>query len=457
MNRSKVYRLFLVFLIVAVCNMGCQTSSGEKAAKQPNVVIIFTDDQGYADLSSYGATAFETPNIDQLAADGIRFTDFYVAATVCTPSRAALMTGSYPKRVGLHESVLRPFSTTGLSPDEFTMAEMLGQVGYKTACVGKWHLGHQKKFMPNNQGFDYFFGVPYSNDMDSYYYRGVDFQSPPLPLYENETQIEAGPDQKYLTRRFTDAAIDFVKNNGEKPFFLYLAHIMPHIPLHASEDFDGKTSYGLYGDVISELDWNVGRLTDYLKAEGLYDDTIIIYTSDNGPHRAAGEGSALPLRGWKTQTWEGGQRVPGIITWPAQIPSEFVSNEPVTTMDLMPTLAAITGARLPTDRRIDGRNIADFLRKPSTGLDDEPIFYYATNGVVEAVRLGKWKLHIAKSRGFARDQTFSPSLFNLEEDISEVQNLAEEHPEVVNKLQALIQEFDEQLTREARPVGSLDQ
>ncbi len=456
-NKSKRHSLFLVFLIAGLCTVACQTASDEKEASQPNVIIIFTDDQGYADLSSYGATAYQTPNIDQLAADGIRFTDFYVAATVCTPSRAALLTGSYPKRVGLHESVLRPFSTTGLSPEEFTMAEMLGQVGYQTACVGKWHLGHQPEFMPNNQGFDYFFGVPYSNDMDSYYYRGVDFQSPPLPLYENETQIEAGPDQSLLTRRFTDAAIDYIKDRKEGPFFLYLAHVMPHIPLHASEEFKGSTGYGLYGDVITEIDWNVGRLIDFLKKEGLYENTIIVFSSDNGPHRAENEGSAKPLRGWKTQTWEGGQRVPGIITWPRQIPSGFVSSEPVTTMDLMPTLAAITGAPLPADRKIDGRNIADFLRKPLAGLEDEPIFYYATNGMVEAVRLGKWKLHVAKSRGFPRDQTFSPSLFNLEEDITETQNLAEQYPEIVNQLEELILGFDQQLSREARPVGSLNQ
>nr|WP_299385891.1 sulfatase [Allomuricauda sp.] len=450
-----------MFLTAALAIGACQTKNRDKASGQktekPNVIIIFTDDQGYADLSSYGATKFQTPNLDSLVAAGIRFTDFYVPATVCTPSRAALLTGSYPKRVGLHESVLRPFSDTGLSPNEYTMAEMLKDVGYQTACVGKWHLGHQPEFMPNRQGFDHYFGVPYSNDMDSHYYKGIDFQSPPLPLYHNEEQIESSPDQRYLTRRFTDEAISYIGNHREKgPFFLYLAHIMPHIPLHVSEEFDGKTSYGLYGDVITELDANVGRLVNFLKREGLFDNTILIYTSDNGPHHDLNAGSAFPLRGWKTQTWEGGQRVPGIIVWPDQIPANVVSNEPISTMDIMPTLAAFSGANLPEDITIDGRNIAGFLKNPGQTLPETPFFYYATNGNVEAVRLGDWKLHIAKSRGRKEADTFPISLFNLKEDVGEQVNLAGEHPNKVEMLQQLILDFDAQLKQQARPVGKAE-
>ncbi|SHI58391.1 Arylsulfatase A [Arenibacter nanhaiticus] len=455
MNRN-----FSISLIVGLLLFSCRGKSDkeEKDTKttKPNIIVIFTDDQGYADLSCYGATAYRTPHIDELASQGVRFTDFYVPATVCTPSRAALLTGSYPKRVGLHESVLRPFSDTGLSPNEYTMAEMLKDVGYQTACVGKWHLGHQPEFMPNNQGFDYFFGVPYSNDMDSFLYREINFQSPPLPLFENEKQIESGPDQRFLTKRFTDATIKYIKDHKDAPFFVYLAHIMPHIPLHVSEEFEGKTSYGLYGDVISELDWNVGRIVSFLKEEGLFENTIIVFTSDNGPHRAVNRGAALPLRGWKTQTWEGGQRVPGIITWPSQIPSKVVSNELVTTMDLMPTLAAITGGKLPLGSSIDGRNLKHFLKNPTSELQEYPLYYYATNGSVEAVRLGKWKLHIAKSIGYDSNKNFPVSLYDLKNDLGEQENVAHRYPEVVSKLNELIIQFDKQLTKEARTVGRIE-
>lgn len=446
----------LICLVISTMLSFCKSPQKERGANiKPNVIVILTDDQGYADLSSFGATAYQTPHIDQLASEGIRFTDFYVPATVCTPSRAALMTGSYPKRVGLHESVLRPYSTTGLSPDEYTMAEMFADAGYRTACMGKWHLGHYEEFMPNRQGFDHFFGVPYSNDMDSYFYQNLNFQSPPLPLYENSVQIESSPDQRHLTRRFTDAAIEFIKKE-EKPFFVYLAHIMPHIPLHVSEEFEGKTSYGVYGDVIAEIDWNVGRLISFLKEEGLYDNTIIVYTSDNGPHEDVNAGSANPLRGWKTQTWEGGQRVPGIITWPAQIPTNVVSDQLVTTLDMMPTFASIVGASLPADRTLDGRDIVSLLKNPKgTRLTDTPFFYYALNGDVEAVRLGKWKLHVAKSKGHDEEDVFPVSLFDLENDISEQENVADQNPEIVKKLQVHIAKFDKHLTENARPVGEI--
>ena len=410
----------------------------------PNIIMIFTDDQGYADLSSYGATEYRTPHIDALAKNGIRFTNFYVPATVCTPSRAALLTGRYPIRADLHEAVLFPFSTKGMLPEEYTMAEMLKDVGYQTASVGKWHLGHLPEFMPTKQGFDYYFGVPYSNDMDSHYYESVDFQSPPLPLYENETLIELGPDQRYLTRRFTNAAIDFIKERDEKvPFFIYLAPVMPHIPLSVSENFVGKTDYGLYGDVISEIDWNVGRITAFLKAEGLSNNTILIYTSDNGPHEAKNKGSAKPLRGWKAQTWEGGQRVPGIISWPKKIPKNAVIHAPVSTLDLMPTLASITKGVLPKDRPTDGRNIENLLLNPSIEFEEFPFFYFSRTGQLEAVRLGKWKLHIAKSLGWDhKSAAFPLSLYDLENDIGESENLASQFPEVVRNLKRLIDDFE---------------
>ncbi|MCY4161636.1 MAG: sulfatase [Flavobacteriaceae bacterium] len=412
--------------------------------EKPNIIIIFTDDQGYADLSSYGATEYQTPNIDELANNGIRFTNFYVPATVCTPSRAALLTGRYPIRANLHEAVLFPFSKTGLLPEEYTMAEMLKDVGYQTACIGKWHLGHLPEFLPTKQGFDYYFGVPYSNDMDSHYYKSKDFQSPPLPLYENETQIESGPDQRYLTKRLTDSAIDFIqKRDKSTPFFLYLAHVMPHIPLFASEDFKGKTDYGIYGDVISEIDWNVGRITSYLKEEGLFHNTLIIYTSDNGPHKAKDKGSAKPLRGWKAQTWEGGQRVPGIISWPKKIPKKTVISELVSTLDLMPTLAGFTEASLPVNKPTDGRNIDALLLNPSIKLEEFPFYYFSRRGQLEAVRLGKWKLHVAKSLGWDHQSgNFPISLYDLESDIGERNNLASQYPEIVLNLKHFIDTFE---------------
>jgi len=441
---------FLLILIGAACS---KTSQKED---RPNVIIIFTDDQGYSDLSSYGAVGIETPNIDALAASGIRFTDFYVPATVCTPSRAALMTGSYPKRVGLHEAVLFPFSEEGLNTNEVTMAEVFKSSGYATACIGKWHLGHQPEFMPNRQGFDHFFGVPYSNDMDGYFYRGRDFQSPPLPLYKNEKLVESGPDQRYLTKRYTEELTEYIEGHGQEPFFIYMAHNMPHIPLHTSEDFAGSSKQGLYGDVIQEIDWSVGEIVKTLKAMGLYDNTIIVFTSDNGPHRGKNGGTAQPLRGFKASTWEGGQRVPGIISWPNRIPAGVESNAVINTMDLFPSLTRFAGAELPASRVIDGRDLSDYLLNPKDqSVADAPFYYYARNGEVEAVRLGKWKLHVKKSIGWTEENgTFTPMLINLDDDISETTNLAAQEPEIVEQLAELITEFDLRLTKEARPVGT---
>ncbi|WP_186758121.1 sulfatase family protein [Echinicola salinicaeni] len=412
------------------------------ARSSPNIIIFFTDDQGYADVGCYGAEGYETPNFDELAASGIKFTDFYVPATVCTPSRAGLLTGRYPKRSQLHEAVLFPYSEEGLKPEEYTMAEMLKSSGYSTYCIGKWHLGHQEEFMPNNQGFDEFYGVPYSNDMDNYYYKRNNFQSPPLPFYRNTKLIENGPDQRYLTKRYTEETIKQIKNRGNQPFFIYLAHNMPHKPLYASPDFEGKSGKGIYADVIMELDWSMGEIIKTLKEEGIYENTIIIFTSDNGPQ----VGSAQPLRGKKAQTWEGGQRVPGIISWPSVIPADIESEQFVSTLDLYPTLAHIAGAKIPEGLKMDGIDISKYLYAPEKeNLPDRPFYYYARNGKVEGIRLGKWKLHIEKSIGWNQEEngTFKVSLYNLDEDVSEERNVADKYPNIVKKLSDMINEFEE--------------
>jgi len=430
-----------IILFVLLANnlwSGCNPKAGF-AEEKPNIIIFFTDDQGYADVGCYGAEGFETPHLDKLATEGIRFTDFYVPATVCTPSRAGLLTGRYPKRANLHEAVIFPYSKHGLSPEEYTMAEMLKNAGYSTACIGKWHLGHEEEFMPNNHGFDYFFGVPYSNDMDGHYYKHNDFQSPPLPVYRNKEIIEEGPDQRYLTKMYTEEAITFIQQEKDNSFFLYLSHNMPHTPLYVSENFDGKSEQGLYGDVIMELDWSVGEIVNVLKENGIYENTIFIFTSDNGPR----VGSAAPLRGKKATTWEGGQRVPAIIVWPGKIPSNSTSSAMVTSMDFMPTFSKITGADIPADIVLDGMDISELLMHPdSIQLPERPFFYYARNGDVEAIRLGKWKLHIGKTLGWNSETEFPVSLYNLETDISETENLAGKHTEIVERMQSMLLDFD---------------
>lgn len=447
LNRNFLVWSFLV--VVSLTSVSCTKQSDQK----PNIIVFFTDDQGYADVGCYGAEGFETPHLDQLAKEGIRFTDFYVPATVCTPSRAGLLTGQYPKRVNLHEAVVFPFSEHGLEPEAYTMAEMLKENGYTTACIGKWHLGHQEKYMPNNQGFDYFYGVPYSNDMDNHFYKHMNFQAPPLPFYRNTELIEAGPDQRYLTRRYTEETIKRIKNRGDQPFFIYLAHNMPHLPLYVSEAFAGKSEKGLYGDVIMELDWSMGEIVKALKEEGIYDNTIMVFTSDNGPR----VGSAKPLRGLKAETWEGGQRVPGIIAWPEEIPAGQVCDELVSTLDLFPTFAKIAGATVTSEMQLDGVDITKLLRNSqTTKLEPRPFFFYARNGNPEAVRLGKWKLHMAKSIGWNPDNEgdFEIALYNLESDVRERTNVASKHPEVVSKLRLLIDQFDVQLEKERQSLSA---
>lgn len=423
--------------------------------ESPNFIIILTDDQGYGDTGRYGAVGFETPNLDRMADEGLRFTDFYVPATVCTPARAALLTGSYPRRVSLHEAVLYPFSEHGLHPDEQTIPELLKPLGYRTGMVGKWHLGHRAEFMPTRQGFDWFFGVPYSNDMDAYYYRNRDFQSPPLPLYENEAQVESGPDQDLLTRRYTDAAVRFIRENADEPFFLYVAPNMPHLPLHVSADFAGSAERGLYGDVIQEIDWSVGQILAALEETGLDERTLVFFTSDNGPVLRPDAGSAGPLRGGKATTWEGGTRVPGIVRWPSHVPAGSVTGAVATVMDLLPTIVSLAGGEIPADLVVDGFDLSPLLLRPTEAESPyDALVYYSRDGMPEAIREGQWKLHVGKSRGWdPANGDFPVSLYDLATDPGEVRNIAGDHPELVQRLREKLRRIDARLAREARPVG----
>jgi arylsulfatase A len=443
-------------------------------AAKPNVIIIFNDDMGYADIGCFGSET-KTPRIDQMAAEGRKFTDFYVTSSVCTPSRASLMTGCYPKRVLGASGVFFPnkIREAGLDPRHFTIAELLKSVGYKTLHAGKWHLGDAIKFLPTRQGFDTFYGIPYSNDMypsrsmkyadDCNFRNGYSKQkladlyaktpagAHPMkkhnvPLMRDEECIEFPLDQTTMTRRLADESIRFIKEsvNEKKPFFIYLANPMPHVPLFVSPEFEGKTGQGLYSDVIAELDFHTGRVLDALKANGVDENTLVIFTSDNGPWLVKGKhgGSAKPLRAGKGSSYEGGHRVPCIMRWPAKIPAGTVSSEVATTMDVMPTFAAITGAQIPADVRCqpDGHNIVSLM----TGGTDEKSPYEALY-LGGAVRAGKWKYR--KGPQYAKwlapgttpkENPTVTQLFNLADDPAESNNLIDQYPEVAARLSALL-------------------
>jgi len=416
-----------------------------QSSRPPNFIVIFTDDQGYQDLGCFGSPDIKTPRIDRMAAEGIKFTDFYVAAPVCTPSRAALMTGCYPQRVGL-PSVLNPKSRIGINPNEITLAELLKTRGYATACIGKWHLGHLPPFLPTRNGFDYYFGIPYSNDMDR-----EKLGEPPIPLMRNEEIIEQPANQDTLIERYTDEAIKFIRANRDRPFFLYLPHTMPHVPLHVSERFRGKSKRGLYGDVIECLDWSTGRILDTLSELGLERNTLVVYTSDNGPWLSKGKygGSALPLRAGKGTTYEGGMRVPCVMRWVGKIPAGTVCSEVATTMDLYPTFAKLAGAKLPTDRIIDGKNIWSLMSgEPNARSPHEAFFYYRAYAL-EAVRSGRWKLILPHPVGRRRrrrpPKKVPEALYDLKTDIGETTDVSAEHPDIVKRLRELAERCREDL------------
>jgi len=426
-------------------------AAGNSATTKPNIVFILTDDLGYTDLSCYGASNIKTPNLDRMAAEGLRLTDFHTPAGVCTPTRASLMTGCYPKRVGLHVAVLGPTDRKGLNPSEITLAELLRGQGYATGIIGKWHLGTRPEFLPTRQGFDYYYGMPGPNHGASDLYRG-------------EERLAANQDVNLdeWTATCTAEAVQFIKKSKGKPFFLYLAHGAPHIPLHASDRFRGKSARGLYGDVIEEIDWSVGEVLKTLRDENLDQTTLVIFTSDNGPSGQA----APPFHGGKGSTWEGGHVVPCIARWPGRVPAGQVSGGLLAMMDFYPTLARLGGARAPEDRIIDGLDFSTLLlgaagaRSPRATL-----VYCARDGRMAAIREGKWKLHVdVPSERWAgklppealldkKPTTPPPWLYDLETDVGETRNLAAEHPEIVTRLRRLLEETDARLEREMRPAA----
>jgi len=435
-------------------------AGGEEPVRErdPNIIILFTDDQGYADVGAYGAEGFETPHLDRMAAEGVRFTDFYVAQPVCGASRAALLTGCYPNRIGLPGAPDHS-AKYGIAAGEMTLAELLKQRGYATAIFGKWHLGHLPQFLPTRQGFDEYFGLPYSNDMWPHHPTSKDYY-PDLPLIEGEDVIELNPDQSRLTARYTERAVDFIERNRERPFFLYMPYTMAHVPLAVSDRFEGKSEQGLYGDVIMEIDWSVGRIMEAVRKAGADERTLFIFTSDNGPWFSYGNhgGSAGPLREGKGTTWEGGVRVPCIMRWKDRIPKGTVCREPAMTIDILPTVAAATGAPLPA-HGIDGKDIGPLMfGEPGAKCPHEAYYFYYRKNDLEALRAGKWKLvfpHEYRSltgepgmdgqpNGYSRLKC-GLELYDLENDLGEEHDVAAANPAVVERLQALAEKARDDL------------
>jgi arylsulfatase A-like enzyme len=463
-----MFRCVLALTMLAV--VGRPVTAAEPA--HPNVVLILTDDQGYGDVGCYGATDVRTPNIDGLAREGLRFTNFYVSQPVCTASRASLLTGCYANRVGL-TGALNHTSNVGINPRETLLSELCKSQGYATAIYGKWHLGHHPVFQPTRHGFDEFFGIPYPNDHGPLHpvVKGL----PSLPLFENETVVARDPDQSQFTRQITERSVRFIDRHKDGPFFLYVAHVMPHVPIFASEKFRGTSRRGLYGDVVQELDWSVGEILAALRRNGLDEKTLVIFTSDNGPFLSYGEhaGAAGPFRGGKLTTFEGGVRMPGIVRWIGHVPAGRVTDEIASTMDLFVTIARLVGAKLP-DVKLDGIDIAPLLLGEANAKGRE-MFWYYSGDELQAFRRGDWKLHLPHEylevagppgrggkpsnfdqikpaaielsgiRGIAsrhgyRVESMGLTLYNLKDDPGERTDVAGKHPDVVKRLQSVAAE-----------------
>lgn len=441
----------LILLLTIILLFSC--SPVKEKVGPPNIIIIMTDDQGYQDLGCFGATDIETPHLDNMAANGVLFTDFYAAQAVCSASRAALLTGCYPNRLGIHGAFM-PDSPKGLNPSETTIAELLKDIGYHTAIYGKWHLGDHESMMPLNQGFDEYFGIPYSNDMWPLHpEQGPIFNFGPLPLYEDDKVIDTLTDQSLLTTQITEHSVDFINRNSDQPFLLYVAHPQPHVPLYVSDKFKGKSERGLYGDVIMEIDWSTGQIIEALKENGIEENTLILFTSDNGPWLNYGDhsGSAYPLREGKGTAWEGGQREPTILYYPDKVKPARRIDIPMMNIDILPTIAEITGASLP-EEAIDGKSMWDIWQGTSTISPQEAYFFYYKTNELHGVRYKNWKLYFPHEyrtlngrKGGAGGQPVpyeynvisQIELYDLSNDISETNNIAELHPEVVDTLSSL--------------------
>ncbi len=451
---------FMMFLVIAAC-MSIADKIKPEPHTGPNVILILTDDQGYRDVGVFGSPDISTPNLDQLADEGVVLTSFYAAQAVCSASRAAILTGCYPNRIGIHNAFM-PGSNIGLHPSEVTMAEMLKAEGYATGIFGKWHLGDRPEFMPLSQGFDEFYGIPYSNDMwPNHPQQGTVFNFGHLPLYQNRTVIDTLTDQSGLTTQITERSLNFINQHKDRPFFLYLAHPQPHVPLFVSEKFRGKSAAGLYGDVIMEIDWSVGQIMQALKDHGIERNTVVIFTSDNGPWLAYGNhaGSALPFRHGKGTAWEGGHREPFIIRYPAGLKKGKRIEKPVMAIDLLPTIAEITGSRLP-ENTIDGRSAWKLLTGESSESPQQAYFFYYQVNELHGVRYDNWKLYfphryrsmegqLPGKDGLPGEYRYLEleeiALYNLETDKGETENVAALYPEVVSKIMGMADEMRSRL------------
>lgn len=442
MTKFSVYTY--IYYCTAIIISGCNTSSKDLSEKLsansenlPNIIFIFADDLGYGDLGCYGVTDIKTPNIDKIAENGIRFTEFYSVSPVCSPSRFGLMTGRYPVRDGVHNGVFFPESWTGMDTSEVTMAQMLKDADYATGIVGKWHLGHHRQFLPLQRGFDEYFGIPYSNDMEAIVY-----------LRGNEV-VDQDVDQSQNVKKYTEEALGFIEDHQEEPFFLYLPHSMPHVPIYASEEFTGSSERGLYGDVIQEIDWSVGQVVSKLQELDLEENTIIVFTSDNGPWLTMIElgGSSGTLRSGKQTTFEGGTRVPCVVQWKEKIKPGQVIEGMHNMMDWFPTFANLTGGKIPEDRPIDGENITSTLLANGKREGRKLAYYSHRTGDLAAFRSGNWKLKLPMKNlyhgrySYEGEPAHGLLLFNLEEDPGEENNLASEYPEKVKELEKEIEVF----------------
>ena len=445
----------------------CSISATARAERQgpPNIVVIFMDDMGYADIGPFGASGYQTPHLDRMAAEGMKFTDFVASSAVCSASRAALLTGCYHRRVGF-AGALGPKATHGINANEVTLAEICKQKGYATAIYGKWHLGHHPKFLPLRHGFDEYFGLPYSNDMWPYH-PGVAHlpmaerlkRWPHLPLIEGEKVINpevSGKDQEQLTTQYTERAVDFIRRNAKRPFFLYLPHSMVHVPLFVSDKFRGKSSRGLFGDVVMEIDWSVGQVLDEIRRQDLAENTLVIFTSDNGPWLSYGTraGSAGPLREGKGTEFEGGIREPTLMWWPGRISAASRCDELASTIDILPTVSALIGAELPA-HKIDGKDIQPLMfGQPNARSPHEAFYCYYSGGQLQAIRDRRWKLHFPHGYRTLQgrpggtggipvnysQEKIGLALFDLKNDVGESKDVAQENPQVVERLQRLAEE-----------------